>query len=132
MTDAEIHAIVGKLDRELPKDKAVVVMKMYGGGPDESQIIATRNGYLRLGVELLKAAIAAKGDKGVPCDLSYLMHEDSDVGFDHFERPDEVKGNIRQLGRAPKWVPMLFVGLFIIAAVLAFIGLVTVVTWAIK
>ena len=56
MTDSEIQETVRSLDSGISKDNARVLMKQYGGGPDESQIIATRNGFLRLGVELMKAA----------------------------------------------------------------------------
>ena len=43
----EIKNLVKELDSLVPKGNAKVEMKMYGGGPDESQIVATETHILK-------------------------------------------------------------------------------------
>ena len=74
---------------------AVVVMNVYGGGPDESQITATETGYLRLGIELLKAPSALRFVDGrdiqIDVNLEGLVSEQSDINFHLFYLDDTLK-----------------------------------------
>src|SRR5688572_3123919 len=88
----QIADMIESLDREVPREGAWVEMEQYGGGPDEGQIVANRLGFLRLGIEFLKAGIAndphgsdAAGPRGAPIDLEYLVTPDSTINFDWFE-----------------------------------------------
>jgi hypothetical protein len=91
----DVEAMVDQLNAMVPTDHAKVEMKVYGGGPDESQIIGTQRGYLRLGIEFMRAAFAPKSDPKRPdsiaVDLDDLISDDSDVSFDWFERIDITK-----------------------------------------
>jgi hypothetical protein len=57
------------------------VFQQYGGGPDESRIVANRGGHLRLGIELMKGALAVPagthGPQNTPVDIEYLISEES-------------------------------------------------------
>jgi hypothetical protein len=92
MNDEAIQNAISSLDKAVPKEGARVAMVQYGGGPDESQIIANRQGYLRLGIEFLKAAYSTplqpepKAPDMVKLDLEYLLTNDSDINFDWCER----------------------------------------------
>src|SRR5688572_2077805 len=64
MTDEEIREIVAQLDAAIPREGAVVEIEQ-----DEEMyeiravaVVANRLGYLRLGIEFLKAAIAPPSD----------------------------------------------------------------------
>ena len=86
MDDVDIQDRIAALDALVPKEGAVIKLDQYGGGPDESRITANKNGYLRLGIELLKGAYLPAENQRIPVDLDYLTSNDSNVGFDWFER----------------------------------------------
>ena len=106
----ELADIVDQLDRRVPREGAWIELKQYGGGPDEGQVIGNREGYLRLGVEFLKAAAAkapnepiAEAAHPVSVDLEYLIDESSTINFDWFEicnRPED------QLSYQRTWIDM--------------------------
>ncbi len=140
MTETDLQRvseIVAELDRTVSREGAKVQLKQYGGGPDESKIIATRLGYLRLGVEFLKAAFArCKSEKdpdAIDVDLKYLLTDDSTVGFDWFERrenipiSEEKKSWRRKVGSIV--LVALFVSMFVGGIILAIIGGGTVFLW---
>jgi len=80
---ASAESLVTELDDLVPRDGACVTLRQYGGGPDESRITANQRGYLRLGIEFLKAAFAPTNkENSLKADIGYLLTEDSDVGFD--------------------------------------------------
>src|SRR5687768_11252279 len=91
--DAKIQQAIASLDDGIPREGARVKLDQYGGGPDESQIVANKLGFLRLGVEFLKAAYAPteKETDSVKVEIEYLLTSDSSIGFDWVERrePDE-------------------------------------------
>ena len=90
----DLQKTIDKLDAELPKADAFVKLEQYGGGPDEGRIIATRNGYLRLGIEFLKAGIRpldSERPNDVKVDIEYLLDPDSDISFDWFERRTDIQ-----------------------------------------
>jgi hypothetical protein len=88
--EQRVREMVWELDAIVPRDGAQVRMVQYGGGPDESRMVGTRRGYLRLGIELIKAALAkpvqagGQGDDRLGVDLDYLTVPGSDVRFDEF------------------------------------------------
>jgi len=129
----EISSLVTELDGKVPKEGAVVELKQHGGGPDESRVTANRLGYLRLGIEFLKAAFKQPSEKNpnvIEVDLRYLLSDDSDVGFDWFERREDMK--IRQVEKS-SWVPG-FVGVVLALVLLALIvvGAFSVIKWLFK
>ena len=63
MEDSEAKRLIQLLDEGVEKENAKVLLTQYGGGPDESKIIATKEGYLRFGIEIMKAACVDKLDK---------------------------------------------------------------------
>jgi hypothetical protein len=129
VNEQKIQDAIAVLEREVPKDHARVRMAQYGGGPDESQIIANRLGFLRLGVEFLKAAyapISGAGDStSVTVDLDYLLTEDS-YQFDWFERREPSVERQRRPGR---FVPVVILSSIVAGVVLAIIGLYVVARW---
>ncbi len=92
---ARVQELVEELDALVPRTDAVVVMNVYGGGCDESQITATENGCLRLGIELLKVPSALRFVDGrdiqLDVDLEGLVSEQSDINFHLFHLDDTLK-----------------------------------------
>ncbi len=92
---ARVQELVEELDALVPHADAVAVMNVYGGGCDEGQITATENGYLRLGIALMKAPSALRFVDGrviqLDVDLEGLVSERSDINFHLFHLDDTLK-----------------------------------------
>jgi hypothetical protein len=130
----KIKKIIRQLDSDIPKENASVKMIQYGGGPDESQLTANRNGYLRFGIELLKSAYAkrseGKKDKNyIEVDLDYLITDDSSISFDWFERTENIKAEFHEQSFIDRCIPYVLFGTFIGVGILTLVGFVTVVNW---
>lgn len=128
--EASAEHLIAKLDALVPRDRACVTLRQYGGGPDESRVTANQRGYLRLGIEFLKAAFAPTNkENSLKADIRYLLTEDSDVGFDWFERREDLPLPLKP-GRRRRIVASAFaLGCLVFVAVLAVVGLIAVVRW---
>jgi len=71
MDENKIRAIITQLDNEVPRENATVILEQYGGGPDESHIVANQTHYLRLEIEFLKAGFA--GNSQGPYSLPFVV-----------------------------------------------------------
>lgn len=134
MNRERISAIVTELEQLVPAENASVLFSQYGGGPDESKIVATEAGYLRLGVELLKAASAPqlKGETtGIAVNLESLISPESTVAFDWFERVESLEQPLKQTPPSSMLrFSLAITGGFLVAMVV--VGIVTTVRWAIQ
>jgi hypothetical protein len=128
--EAELRELVARIDRLVPKEDAHVTIP----GEGEASTIGNRRGYLRLGVELLAAALdprpgSAEGPPRIEPRLDYLLSEGSRAPFDICEvdeaiasRPPVASG----LGAAGQ----LSAGVLVVAVlILAFIGAALVFRW---
>jgi len=144
MDDKELAQVIERLDHEIPRDGAEIEFMQYCDGFVEHRVIANRAGYLRLGIEFLKAAIVPHFDKAhattpyiINVDMDYLI-KDSDIEFGRFERretfeptairaanedPDTFQFKLMNLGCSLIWYG---------TGVLAIIGLYSVVKWLFK
>jgi hypothetical protein len=89
----EIHDLVDELDRIVPREGARLKIPAE---PDGAATVGTRLGYLRLGVELLRAGLSplvetASGAPRIPLDIDYLLTPDSDPPFDVCEIDEGVE-----------------------------------------
>lgn len=125
MNSEEIKRIVDELERGISKENANVSIQMYGPDLDEAFIVATERGYLRLGVEFLKAGFAPYRKIGRPdaidVEMDYLLTEDS-VHFDYFERSEEIKIQTYQASWADRVIPIALLGAIILVIGLAIVG----------
>jgi hypothetical protein len=133
---SEVERLVGELDAGVPREGAVVSLQKYGDDLDEAFVVANRRGYLRLGVEFLKAAFAPHvppektlGERphAIYVDLDYLIAEDSGVRFDYFERNEGVTVRTHHESLSDRLIPVAVIGAVVSILVLALVGLVTVV-----
>lgn len=132
MDNSRISALIAELDGLVPREGATVKLVQYGGGPDESQFVANRLGYLRFGIEFLRSGLAAPAASAgetpaAAVDLEYLIHPDSDISFDWFERLEDLSKSQVVPGWTG-WVPGVLLPLGCVAvAALAVLGAVTLV-----
>jgi hypothetical protein len=131
----EIKQVVDELDKNIPKDKAKVSFQKYGGDLDEAFIVATERGYLRLGVEFLKAGLApyvpgerslGKRPYAIDVEIDYLITEDSDVHFDYFERSEDLTVKTYRETWVDKVIPLAILGVIISILALAVVGIGTI------
>ena len=128
--EAAAEELVAKLDALVPREDARVLLSQYGGGPDESRVIANRRGYLRLGIEFLKAAFAPHEKQHlIKADIRYLLTDDSNVGFDWFERREDLPKSTPETKRARITGHVIGFGFLGLIALCALVGVVTIVRW---
>ncbi|HEX7956355.1 MAG TPA: hypothetical protein VF508_05390, partial [Pyrinomonadaceae bacterium] len=132
----DIRRVVEGLDEAIPKEGARVGLHRYGEDLDEAFVVANERGYLRLGVEFLKAGFAphAPPEKSlgerphmIYVDLDYLLTEDSDLHFDYFERNEEMTVKAQEDSWVDKLIPAVISVVIVSILVLAIFGLVAVV-----
>ncbi|HSE33871.1 MAG TPA: hypothetical protein VLA93_20030 [Pyrinomonadaceae bacterium] len=128
LTD-DLNSIVNRLDRDIPRDNAKITIQRYGGDLSEAFVVGTPNGYLRLGVEFLKAGLAphaSPGNSAIDVDVEYLIDDDSDVQFDYFERKDQLAIKTYQRSFVDKLIPWVLLAIVGSVLVLAIVGVRTV------
>ena len=130
MQTDELSAIVNRLDQDISRDNAKITIQKYGGDLEEAFVVGTPNGYLRLGVEFLKAGLAPHASPEKPAidvDVEYLIDDDSDVQFDYFERKDQLTIQTYQSSFVDKLIPFVLLAIVGSVLVLAIVGLRTVI-----
>ena len=135
---ARAQELIAELDSLVPRTNAVAEMRQYGGGCDESELIATETGYLRLGIELLKAPFLPPLPDAetvqIAVDVEYSTVERSDICFQRFHldntlKPDAAYVPDPQQGWKDKLVGAV-AGLGCLLLVYMFgVGVVTVLQW---
>lgn len=135
---ARIQELAHELDALVPRTDAIVLMNQYRGGCDESQITATETGYLRMGIELLKASVVPPLANGtsvqLDVDWEYLIAERSDIGFHMFHVDNALEPDAASVPRPHEaWqdrVAGLACGLACLLLVTVFgVGIITVIQW---
>jgi hypothetical protein len=131
--DDGLKRFVRQLDDAVPREGAVV-LEHDAQGYDDAHFLLTANrlGYLRLGIEYLKAAFAehtsAAHPHRVDVDLSYI------AGFEDnaFERREDVKPASRNSEKIDIRTKTIFgaIALFIVATLI--VGTGVILSWAKK
>jgi hypothetical protein len=129
---AELKTLIAKIDGSVPLEGAQVQLSQYGGGPDESRVVANQRGYLRLGIEFLKAAFASEDSRAphtIKADIRYLLSPDSTVGFDWFERREGLPPMPARESHFTRFIPFIVFPLLVAIAICAFVGFITIIRW---
>ena len=144
MDRSKVEALIRDLDGAVPREGALVRLDLYGGGSDESGLRANRLGYLRFGIEFLKAGITTQDadpiilplgavrTPTVHVDLDYLVDQDSGVQLQYFEWDEDIRRGAVDEARSewPNGVAAVGCGAALIAvAALLLIGAGTVLRW---
>jgi len=130
MQTDELSSIVNRLDQDISRENARVTIQKYGGDLDEAFVVGTPNGYLRLGVEFLKAGLTPHSSpekSEIDVDVEYLIDDDSDVQFDYFERKDQLTIKSYQSSVVDKLIPWVLFATVGSVLLLAIVGLRTVI-----
>jgi hypothetical protein len=82
----EIRHLIGRLDRLVTKEQAI--LRVVQDDPVQGTVIqANQLGYLRLGIEFQKAALAPLEGDEVEVDLAYLLGQET-ICFEFRRRED--------------------------------------------
>jgi hypothetical protein len=128
----ELRDLVEQMDRLVSKEGAKLRIP---GDPDGNTTIGTQRGYLRLGVEFLRAGLAPTATAAerdiphIPLDIGYLLTPDSETPFDLCEVDEDVE---RLPPRSRKLGPLgqLLAALVAVAVVgLILVGAVALLVW---
>jgi hypothetical protein len=132
----ELKEIIERLDEGVPRENARVSLQKYDDTSEQAFIVATENGYLRLGVEFLKAGVAphlpperteGRRPQAIDVELDYLLTEDSDLRFDFFERSEDIKIETQEDSWVDRAIVLGILGVILAIFVLAVVGLVSIV-----
>ncbi len=92
----QIAMLTKDLDGIIPKEGAQIKV-VIDRHTDFNQVLGTPSGFLRLGVEFLRAGLALQEKGSVPffanSELSYLQCKDTDVFFSVFNTFENSKQN---------------------------------------
>ena len=129
MDKVEMRDLVNSLDSAVPKENSHFAIYTYGGGTDESFTQGNNNGYLRYGIEFLKAGLLALDDKKdeTDVDLGYLVNEDSDFHCHYFKVSDEPRAAEYKSDWKDDFVPTIIIICLVLILIMAVIGAGTVV-----
>ena len=129
---AELRELVDQLDGLVPKEGAKLRIP---ADPDGHTTIGTQRGYLRLGIELLRAGLdpLEPGERNnipyLPLSIEYLVTADSETPFDLCEvvdDPERLPPRVRKLGPVGQLMATLF---GVIALGLVVLGAAAAVSW---
>jgi hypothetical protein len=124
----DIKKIIEELDRGISKVGAAV--RLDTCDPNDLYVTATQNGYLRIGVEFLKAAFAPQQTSDsesrlIQVDTEYLITKDSSTDFSSFERVDEIVEESQEDSLSDSIVMYLILAVLIAIPIFAVIGLIS-------
>ena len=136
----KIKEMVTALDKIIPKEGGKISFQIYGGGPDESRLVANKIGYYRLGLELLKAgfkpatSLENQNSENIDVDLDDLTSEKSEIYFDWFQRTEDWPE--KKIPKTARWKSMVtswsIVITLAIGVLMALVGLVTTAAFIFK
>jgi|HubBroStandDraft_5_1064220.scaffolds.fasta_scaffold1143250_1 hypothetical protein len=132
MDDSDIEERVNELDAAVTKNDAKLLI-YYEEEGQSCEFIGNRNGYLRAGIEMLRAAITPLGPNEfiTPLDLNYLIGQRSLI-VKRMIRREDVEAALPPL-RNNSWktnaIGIGCMGIVIFGVICAFMGLDDVITW---
>jgi hypothetical protein len=137
--EEKIKSRIQSLELIVPNEGGRVVFDMYGGGPEECRITANKIGYLKLGLKFINAAylpaepIEEKDGEDIDVDIKDITDPKSTIYFDWFKRKETWEEKEKD-SKSPWQLKLIGIGfaLFVIVTgVLAIIGLVTIIKFAV-
>jgi hypothetical protein len=126
--EMQLRELVGRLDRLIPREGAHLALS---GEPGHRTSIGNRLGYLRLGIDLLAAALRPlpptnQAPTRIEPDVDYLLSDSSDALFELSE-VDEAIGSRPPVEARVGLVGHLVAGVGLVAVVIAILFVVFLV-----
>ena len=137
MDDEEIRRRLDELDAAIIRQDAQLVIYMEDSDDQEFEIVGNRQGYLRGGIEMLRAAIAPLGpdDSFLPNNINYLIQSKRSFFVKRLVRTENVESAL-PTPRTSTWKSKVAGAgcliLLIFLVICAFVGLGTIGRWIIE
>jgi hypothetical protein len=134
MEDDDIRRRVDELDAAISKDGAELLVYCEDIEAQAVELTGNRKGYLRAGIEMLKAAVVPmrSGDSITPIDLDYLVRNARSLHVKRLTREEDVQSALPP-GRTKSWkenaIGMGCLVLLISFGICGFIGVGQGFTW---
>jgi hypothetical protein len=133
----KIRYLIDQLDHLISRDNAQIRMEAFPASGKAANFIGNSLGYLRFGIEFLKAGVAEPpkhsiADWPVNVDLKYLLNRQPLIGLDQFTRDDSLSYDSKtaqNLSPTEQRKFRMAVGCFVLFTLLAAIGLGTSIWW---
>src|SRR5450631_2670511 len=134
MDEEDIRRRVDELDASVNREGARFLIYCEHPEPDSCELIANRQGYLRAGIELLRAAIAplAPGDSITPIKIDYLIGYERSLQVKRLTRQEDVYAGLPPLKKnswKDKAVGIGCLVLVVFFAICGFMGVGQVFSW---
>jgi hypothetical protein len=134
MDDEDIRQRVDDLDAAVGREGARLLIYCESPDQDSCEFIGNRQGYLRAGIELIRAALAplAPGDSITPIKIDYLIGYDRSLQVKRLTRQEDVYAGlpgVRENSWKDKIIGIGCLALVIFFGVCGFIGVGQVFSW---
>ena len=133
-----LQQIIAELDAAIPREGSKCIFdgdstELETGGTS-IELIGNRNGFLRLGIEMLNAATMpiASHERFVPVSAEYLAHGLDGIIIKRFTRVENPESLLTPRGKAAARYPLLtvgFLGIVLFAGFCTVIGFVQMLHW---
>jgi len=127
----DLRELVDEIDRLVPKDGAKLKMPADADG---NTTVGTQRGYLRLGVELLRAGLSPIDGPPpeiprIPLDITYLLTHDSRTPFELCEIDERVEELPPAGGKLGALGQLLTAVVAVVVIGLVLVGGAVVISW---
>ncbi len=134
MEDEDIQRLVDELDASVNREGARLLIYCEHPEPDSCELIGNRQGYLRAGVEFLRAALVplAPGDSITPIKLDYLIGYDRSLHVTRLTRQEDVYAALPPVKKNSWRDKIIGIGCLVLVisfAICGFIGVGQVFSW---
>ena len=135
MDDGDLARRIDELDAALSKEGAQLVIYQEEE-ETHCELIANRNGYLRAGVEMLRAAVVPlnKNQFITPLDVNYLIGERSLI-VKRLVRNEDINAMLPPIGKQGWKTNVIGIGCVVFlfsAAICALVGFGDIISWLFK
>lgn len=134
MNGEKIRGLIEELDSFVPTEDKAVRLVLLDEHESNVLVEGTRAGYIRLGVELVKAAVAGEepapgGASFLRVDVAPMLADDSDLSLDTFLLVDEIGQRGETKTETPDIVIIPIIAALVAVLALVVVGGITVIKW---
>jgi hypothetical protein len=126
MDTEDIQRRIDELDAAVSREGAQLLIFCEGGENQDCELIGNRQGYLRAGVELLRAAVAPlrPGDSITSINIDYLVANERSLRVKRLTRQEDVDAALPPLRKNTWKDKAIGIGCLVMLAFLAFCSLI--------
>jgi len=134
MEEDAIRRVIDELDAGVTKEDAQLLVYCEDIDEQACELIGNRNGYLRAGIEMLKAGMVPMraGDSITPITLDYLIRSDRSLHIKRLTREEDIQSALPPIRKNSWKANAVGIGCLVLLvsfAICGFIGVGQVFSW---